>query len=201
MLFNAPRSWQGYAWPNITTFVIIRQRSLPLRALHKHRNRYPDTLIDVDHENFFLIAKENRDAAATARTCTSTTGLFMLRVQVTMWLPATEFCGPARSSHATRYQPRALGPALRYQCASPVPDGAAPRQKLSRSGHPGSIVNILSMATHCGQSYLTAYSAPRGCLRHSRRTCQRVHRPNASVAGWPDHRRAGLRKVNIGPIF
>ena len=55
------------------------QRSFPLRALHK-RNRHPDTLIDVDHENFFLIAKKNRDAAATARTCTSTTGLLMLRV-------------------------------------------------------------------------------------------------------------------------
>jgi hypothetical protein len=40
-----------------------------LRALHKHRNRYPDTLIDVDHENFFLIAKKNRDAAASRRHC------------------------------------------------------------------------------------------------------------------------------------
>jgi hypothetical protein len=40
-----------------------------LRALHKHRNRYPDTLIDVDHENFFLIAKKNRDAGAGRRHC------------------------------------------------------------------------------------------------------------------------------------
>ena len=52
----------------------MRQRSLPLRALHKHRNRHPDTLIDVDHENFFLIAKKNR-AAATARTCTHVASL------------------------------------------------------------------------------------------------------------------------------
>src|SRR5262245_60282726 len=47
----------------------MRQRSFPLRALHKHRNRHPDTLIDVDHDNFFLIAKKNRDAAACRRHC------------------------------------------------------------------------------------------------------------------------------------
>src|SRR6516225_11077552 len=45
----------------------MRERPLPLRALHKHRNRHPDTLIDVDHDNFFLIAKKNRDAAAARR--------------------------------------------------------------------------------------------------------------------------------------
>src|SRR5262245_4388393 len=47
----------------------MRQRSLSFRALHEHLNRYPDTLIDVDHDNFFLIAKKNRDAAACRRHC------------------------------------------------------------------------------------------------------------------------------------
>jgi NAD(P)-dependent dehydrogenase (short-subunit alcohol dehydrogenase family) len=35
---------------------------------------------------------------------------------------------------------------------------------LVETGKPGSIVNILSMAAHCGQSYLTAYSASKGAL-------------------------------------
>src|SRR5438132_8080199 len=33
---------------------------------------------------------------------------------------------------------------------------------LVETGKPGSIVNILSMAAYCGQSYLTAYSASKG---------------------------------------
>ena len=35
---------------------------------------------------------------------------------------------------------------------------------LVETGHPGSIVNILSMVAHCGQSYLTPYSASKGAL-------------------------------------
>jgi NAD(P)-dependent dehydrogenase (short-subunit alcohol dehydrogenase family) len=35
---------------------------------------------------------------------------------------------------------------------------------LVETGKPGSIVNILSMAAHCGQSYLTPYSASKGAL-------------------------------------
>src|ERR1700751_213710 len=85
---------------------VMRQRSLPLRALHKYRNRYPDTFIDVDHENFFLIAKKNRAAAACRRHCADLhfdnglahVGSLSLG---SMWLPATEFCGAARSWHAT----------------------------------------------------------------------------------------------------
>src|ERR1700751_3142247 len=35
---------------------------------------------------------------------------------------------------------------------------------LLETGQPGSIVNILSMVVHCGQSYLSAYSASKGAL-------------------------------------
>jgi NAD(P)-dependent dehydrogenase (short-subunit alcohol dehydrogenase family) len=35
---------------------------------------------------------------------------------------------------------------------------------LIEAGQPGSIVNILSMVVHCGQSYLTPYSASKGAL-------------------------------------
>jgi hypothetical protein len=40
------------------------QGSLLLRALHEHRNRRPNALIDEHHENLVLVAKENRAAAA-----------------------------------------------------------------------------------------------------------------------------------------
>jgi len=35
---------------------------------------------------------------------------------------------------------------------------------LVETGKPGSIVNIISMTAHCGQSYLTPYSASKGAL-------------------------------------
>ena len=38
--------------------------SLLLRALHEHRDRRPNALIDEHHENLALVAKENRAAAA-----------------------------------------------------------------------------------------------------------------------------------------
>jgi len=38
--------------------------SLLLRALHEHRDRRPNALIDEHHENLVLVAKENRAAAA-----------------------------------------------------------------------------------------------------------------------------------------
>ena len=40
------------------------ERSLLLRALHEHRDRRPNALIDEHHENLVLVAKENRAAAA-----------------------------------------------------------------------------------------------------------------------------------------
>ena len=40
------------------------QGSLLLRALHKHRDRRPNALIDEHHENLVLVAKENRAALA-----------------------------------------------------------------------------------------------------------------------------------------
>src|SRR5690349_2030232 len=40
------------------------ERSLLLRALLEHRDRSPNALINKHHENFFLVAKKNRAAAA-----------------------------------------------------------------------------------------------------------------------------------------
>jgi hypothetical protein len=40
------------------------ERSLLLRALLEHRDRRPNALINENHENFFLVAKKNRAAAA-----------------------------------------------------------------------------------------------------------------------------------------
>jgi short-subunit dehydrogenase len=37
-------------------------------------------------------------------------------------------------------------------------------RRLVETGQPGSVVNILSMVAHCGQSYLTPYSASKGAL-------------------------------------
>ena len=36
---------------------------------------------------------------------------------------------------------------------------------LLEAGKPGSIVNVLSVSIHCGQDFLTAYSAPRARWR------------------------------------
>ena len=40
------------------------ERSLLLRALHEHRDRRPNALIDEHHEYLVLVAKENCAAAA-----------------------------------------------------------------------------------------------------------------------------------------
>src|SRR5258707_11449991 len=40
------------------------ERSLLLRALLEHRDRQTNALLNVHHENFFLVAKKNRAAAA-----------------------------------------------------------------------------------------------------------------------------------------
>src|SRR5580692_10156887 len=42
----------------------MSQGSLLLRALHEHRDRRPNALIDEHHENLVLVAKENREAGA-----------------------------------------------------------------------------------------------------------------------------------------
>src|SRR6516225_8270118 len=42
----------------------MRQRSLPLRPLHKHRDRRSNALIDEHHEYLVLVAKEDCVAAA-----------------------------------------------------------------------------------------------------------------------------------------
>jgi DNA-binding GntR family transcriptional regulator len=54
------------------------ERSLLFRALHEHRDRRSNALIDEHHEYLVLVAKKNR--AAMAQICTSTTGLFILLV-------------------------------------------------------------------------------------------------------------------------
>jgi len=43
---------------------IMGERSLLSRALLEHRDRRPDTLINENQENLFLVAKKNRGAAA-----------------------------------------------------------------------------------------------------------------------------------------
>ena len=62
---------------------------------------------------------------------------------------------------------------------------------LVETGQPGSIVNILSMVIHCGQSYLTPYSASKGALATLTKNVanafavQRI-RCNGIAVGWMD---------------
>jgi len=62
---------------------------------------------------------------------------------------------------------------------------------LVETGEPGSIVNILSMAAHCGQSYLTPYSASKGALATLTKNVANAFaakriRCNGILAGWMD---------------
>lgn len=62
---------------------------------------------------------------------------------------------------------------------------------LVESGQPGSIVNILSMVIHCGQSYLTPYSASKGALATLTKNvanafAARRIRCNGIAVGWMD---------------
>jgi NAD(P)-dependent dehydrogenase (short-subunit alcohol dehydrogenase family) len=62
---------------------------------------------------------------------------------------------------------------------------------LVETGKPGSIVNILSMAAHCGQSYLTPYSASKGALAVLTKNVANAFaakriRCNGVMAGWMD---------------
>jgi NAD(P)-dependent dehydrogenase (short-subunit alcohol dehydrogenase family) len=62
---------------------------------------------------------------------------------------------------------------------------------LVETGRPGSIVNIISMAAHCGQSYLTAYSASKGALATLTKNAANAYaarriRCNGILLGWMD---------------
>ncbi len=62
---------------------------------------------------------------------------------------------------------------------------------LVETGKPGSIVNSLSMAAHCGQSYLTAYSASKGALATLTKNVANAFiakriRCNGILIGWMD---------------
>jgi NAD(P)-dependent dehydrogenase (short-subunit alcohol dehydrogenase family) len=62
---------------------------------------------------------------------------------------------------------------------------------LVETGQPGSIVNILSMAAHCGQSYLTPYSASKGALATLTKNVANAFatkriRCNGIMVGWMD---------------
>src|ERR1700738_1223791 len=62
---------------------------------------------------------------------------------------------------------------------------------LVETGKPGSIVNILSMVVHCGQSYLTAYSASKGALATLTKNVANAFaanriRCNGILTGWMD---------------
>jgi NAD(P)-dependent dehydrogenase (short-subunit alcohol dehydrogenase family) len=62
---------------------------------------------------------------------------------------------------------------------------------LVETGQPGSIANIISMTAHCGQSYLTAYSASKGALVTLTRNVANAFaakriRCNGILTGWMD---------------
>jgi NAD(P)-dependent dehydrogenase (short-subunit alcohol dehydrogenase family) len=62
---------------------------------------------------------------------------------------------------------------------------------LLETGKPGSIVNIISMAAHCGQSYLTPYSASKGALATLTKNVANAYavkriRCNGILIGWMD---------------
>ena len=62
---------------------------------------------------------------------------------------------------------------------------------LVETGQPGSIVNIISMTAHCGQSYLTAYSASKGALVTLTKNVANAFaakriRCNGILTGWMD---------------
>jgi NAD(P)-dependent dehydrogenase (short-subunit alcohol dehydrogenase family) len=62
---------------------------------------------------------------------------------------------------------------------------------LVESGKPGSIVNIISMVAHCGQSYLTPYSASKGALATLTKNVANAYaakriRCNGILTGWMD---------------
>lgn len=62
---------------------------------------------------------------------------------------------------------------------------------LIETGKPGSIVNIISMAAHCGQSYLTPYSASKGALATLTKNVANAYaakriRCNGILIGWMD---------------
>jgi NAD(P)-dependent dehydrogenase (short-subunit alcohol dehydrogenase family) len=62
---------------------------------------------------------------------------------------------------------------------------------LIETGQPGSIVNILSMVIHCGQSYLTPYSASKGALAVLTKNVANAFaahriRCNGIAVGWMD---------------
>jgi NAD(P)-dependent dehydrogenase (short-subunit alcohol dehydrogenase family) len=62
---------------------------------------------------------------------------------------------------------------------------------LLETGKPGSIVNVLSMAAHVGQSYLTPYSASKGALITLTRNVANAYRTkrircNGVLPGWMD---------------
>jgi NAD(P)-dependent dehydrogenase (short-subunit alcohol dehydrogenase family) len=62
---------------------------------------------------------------------------------------------------------------------------------LTETGEPGSIVNILSMVVHCGQSYLAPYSASKGALATLTKNVANAYagnriRCNGILTGWMD---------------
>ena len=64
------------------------------------------------------------------------------------------------------------------------------RQALA-AGSPASIVNIVSMVIHCGQSYLAPYSASKAALANITKNTAQAHRRdrircNAIACGWMD---------------
>ncbi|HET6158690.1 MAG TPA: SDR family oxidoreductase [Dongiaceae bacterium] len=64
-------------------------------------------------------------------------------------------------------------------------------RRLLETGTPGSIVNILSMSAHAGQSFLSAYSSSKGALATMTKNVATSYRAkrircNAILPGWMD---------------
>jgi len=62
---------------------------------------------------------------------------------------------------------------------------------LLETGQPGSIVNVLSMSAHCGQGFLSPYSASKGALATLTKNVANAYRANrircnAVLPGWMD---------------
>ena len=101
---------------------------------------------------------------------------------------------PRRAVRWSKRRRRAVRHHLQHQCARAVlPDAGRGARICSRRKTPGSIVNVLSMSAHCGQSFLTPYSASKGALMTLTKNVANAYRGNrircnAVLPGWMDTR-------------
>ena len=97
---------------------------------------------------------------------------------------------PEHPRHARRHQRRAVGPAVRGQRARAVRADAGGRAAMRRAGRGGSIVNIITMASHGGAPELTALRGLQGRAGHA----DPQRRPPA--AAGPDPRQRAQHRLD-----